>query len=227
MGFRITASSKSRKLSSLIGTATTPSTREEWLARLAALLRPIFQAAGAVIPQNIRFSCGWPAGSRGNTLKAIGECWYPAASEDGHYEVFVSPAVGTGLEAAAVLLHELIHASLPQEAGHGPVFKGLATKLGLEGKMTATIPGEALATALAALCDGIGPYPHAMLRRGEAADKPKKQTTRMIKVVCPACEYTVRTTRRWLGIGVPTCCCGEEMVAETGGEDGDGDGDGE
>ena len=32
-----------------------------------------------------------------------------------------------------------------------------------------------------------------------------KQTTRMLKCECPACGYTVRTTRKWLDIAVPTC----------------------
>lgn len=40
---------------------------------------------------------------------------------------------------------------------------------------------------------------------------PKKQSTRMLKVICPGCGYTVRTTQKWIDIGLPTCPCGEEM----------------
>lgn len=43
--------------------------------------------------------------------------------------------------------------------------------------------------------------------------KGKKQTTRMLKVQCPACGYLARVTRKWLEeAGTPTCPCGERMV---------------
>lgn len=42
-------------------------------------------------------------------------------------------------------------------------------------------------------------------------EPPKKQATRMIKVCCPGCGYTIRTTQKWIDVGLPTCCCGEEM----------------
>lgn len=35
--------------------------------------------------------------------------------------------------------------------------------------------------------------------------KKKKQTTRLIKVECPACGYIIRVTRSWLLVGVPYC----------------------
>ncbi|MEG7677046.1 hypothetical protein U2060_15005, partial [Listeria monocytogenes] len=85
-----------------------------------------------------------------------------------------------------------------KNAGHGPKFRALATAIGLEGKMTATVPGEALRATLAEIIESVGPWPHAELRKGEAADKPKKQGTRMLKVQCPACDYTVRTTQTWI-----------------------------
>jgi len=37
------------------------------------------------------------------------------------------------------------------------------------------------------------------------------QTTRMLKVECPADGYIVRTTQKWIDLGLPTCPCGEEM----------------
>ena len=39
--------------------------------------------------------------------------------------------------------------------------------------------------------------------------------SRMIKIVCDAdgCGYTVRTTRKWIDVGLPTCPCGSAMSA--------------
>jgi hypothetical protein len=53
----------------------------------------------------------------------------------------------------------------------------------------------------------IGPYSHATLYRSMV----KKDGTRMLKVVCPECGYTVRTTAKWPAVGVPSCACWAEM----------------
>lgn len=53
--------------------------------------------------------------------------------------------------------------------------------------------------------------------------REKKQTTRMLKVVCPDEEcphndagspYLVRTTRKWIECGLPACPCGAAMVLD-------------
>jgi hypothetical protein len=55
----------------------------------------------------------------------------------------------------------------------------------------------------------IGEYPHASL---SPADRPfKRDSTRLIKVVCPQCGYTCRTTRKWLAVGFPRCPHGDQM----------------
>lgn len=33
----------------------------------------------------------------------------------------------------------------------------------------------------------------------------------MLKLVCPEDGYTVRTTRKWLEVGQPSCPCGLEL----------------
>ena len=43
-------------------------------------------------------------------------------------------------------------------------------------------------------------------------DAKPKQSTRMLKVLCPSCGYTLRTTARWLAVGFPTCPCGTETT---------------
>lgn len=95
------------------------------------------------------------------------------------------------------------------EAGHKAPFRRLAVAMGLEGKMTSTHAGASLRAKLEEMVVKIGPYPHAKL----TFSRRKVQSTRMIKAVCPdpACGYQVRTTRKWLDMGVPTCFCGKQM----------------
>jgi hypothetical protein len=72
--------------------------------------------------------------------------------------------------------------------------------------MIATSAGDQLRHDLVALPEQIGqPYPHGEIR---APTHDRKQSTRMLKLQCPACGYVIRTTRTWLDVGVPVCCCG-------------------
>ena len=99
---------------------------------------------------------------------------------------------------------------------HRGAFARVAKTIGLEGKMTATTPGEALRTRLKELIAKIGEYPHARLI---ASNRPKTQTTRMLKVTCKECGCVVRMTRKWLDeAGLPTCGCGSEMMEDASDE---------
>jgi hypothetical protein len=109
---------------------------------------------------------------------------------------------------AATLVHELCHAALDCEGGHGAPFKRLASAVGLEGKPTATHAGPQLEQRLNALCRQLGEYPHATL---DIASRPR-QGTRLLKCICPGCGYTARITRQWIKQGLPTCPCGEEFI---------------
>lgn len=202
--------------------------RESWFGAAASAYRPKFEAVGATWPERLRFSTSFPGGRAADSTKHIGQCWYAPSSADGTIEVLISPIIGNPIVAISTLIHELCHACLDLEAGHGPKFRKLAMAMGLEGKMTATVPSAALMDEIQAVIALIGPYPHAELKQGgRAADKPKKQTTRMIKVVCPECEdYIVRMSRKNIERGCPTCPCGLEMVADGGGN-GEGEGEGD
>lgn len=186
-------------------------TREAWLEAAIEVFRVWFRwADGNALPANIKVSCGWPA--RGGTAakkRVLGECWHPKVSADGATQIFVSPYIGDSARALDVLLHECVHAALGVGAGHGPAFAALARRLGLEGKPTATVASEALQKRLVeVVIPALGKYPHAKMdaTEWEVSDKPKKQDgSRMIKCECESCGYTVRTTRKWLEIAVPTC----------------------
>ena len=182
-------------------------TREAWLLAAVGAVRPLFDAQGADAYPPLRISCGWP---KGGTF--IGECWPRSRSEDNTVEIFISPGLIDGVKILTVLVHELIHALDDCSHGHRGPFKKLSLAIGLEGKVTETHAGPALEASLRLILGKLGPYPHAKLD----ASKAQKQRTRMLKVVCvdTDCGYTLRTTAKWLAVGLPTCFCGSHMEAK-------------
>jgi hypothetical protein len=74
--------------------------------------------------------------------------------------------------------------------------------------MTATVAGQALTAKLKAMLPTLGAYPHAGMI---AAVSEAKQGTRLLKVSCPECGYTIRVTAKWIDVGLPQCCCGVDM----------------
>lgn len=180
-------------------------TRESWLNelmyRLAEYMESVEPGSCEKLP-DWRVSVGWPFASR----KAIGQCWSAVASKGGKVEIFISPELDEVPDLDHVLLHEMVHASVGTAAKHGPIFRKLAVKLGLEGKMTATHAGEALRKKLDEIIAGMPPFPHAGLRPSQMGRKI--QTTRMIKCACEECGYVIRTTNKWLEKGIPSCYCG-------------------
>jgi len=174
----------------------------------------MFEDVGFPLPEKIRASCGFPSkGALAKKAKRVGEAWSSEMSEDQHFETFVTPMIADALEVAAIQVHELCHCAVGLTCKHRKPFTIAARAIGLEGRMTATEAGEELTIKLEELIEEIGPYPHAKL---VYSSSPKKQTTRMVLVRCPKleCGYQVRTTKKWIEIGVPTCPCGEKMVAE-------------
>jgi len=184
--------------------------REQWLCGLVDALRSTFAELGYPLPERIRVSCGWPSKSAlSSKNRRIGEAWSQRCSADGTHETFLSPVLADPVEVGAVLVHELVHHAVGVEHGHKGPFRRCALAVGLTGPMRATTAGPALAERLHRLAESIGPYPHAALVAG---DGRKKQTTRMLKVLCPDCGCIVRMTRQWLDdAGVPTCACGGIM----------------
>jgi hypothetical protein len=175
-------------------------TREDWLLSAAdALSTDILAPNGATVPAGVRVSIGFPRGSHGRA-RAIGQCWSPSAVADGRHAVFISPVLTDPVRMLDVLLHELVHASVPVGSGHRKPFSSLAAKCGLIKPWTATSASPELATTLRALSERLGPLDHA----GIADASIPRQTTRMLKLQCE-CGYTVRTTRTWIDYGLPSC----------------------
>jgi hypothetical protein len=188
-------------------------TREEWLIRALDRVRPLFLEKDIVLPPQVRLACGWPycAGRGQGSSHTIGQCWARRASKDGTSEVFISPALDDGVAVTEVLCHELIHCVDDCRHGHRGPFGKMALAIGLEGPMRSTHAGPELRERLNALCVELGPYPHARL---DPTQVVKKQSTRLIKVVCrraPNECYAFWTTRLHLDKGTPTCVCGSRM----------------
>lgn len=190
-------------------------TREQWLNAAAALIAKQYGDAfdthfgdlGREHLANLKVSTGFP--SRGGLTTVIGQCWKSAASEDEvTHHIFINPRLTDLVEVMATLAHEMVHAADDGEHQHKGPFVKCVRDLGLEGKATATYAGDEFAEWCRSVSERLGQYPHVGL---VPLTTEKKQSTRMLKVEAPCCGYVVRTTQKWLDVGMPSCPCGNEM----------------
>ncbi len=183
-------------------------TREQWLIEASKFLDRLIESAGFE-PKPVRPSVGFPSKrALSKAKRVIGQCWASSCSGDGAAQIFIHPTLTDSVEVLGVLLHEQAHAAVGTECGHKGPFAKLARAVGLEGKLTATVPGDTLTAKLSTIAAALGAYPQSTFTPG-LTHKP--QGTRMIKVVCGECGYAIRTTQKWIDIGVPTCPCGLQM----------------
>ena len=103
--------------------------REGWLRAATAELGPYFASVGYPLPDDIRFAIAFT--STGRKGKRVGECWHASASDDARYEIFIRADIANPIDVLGVLTKELIHTTLPADAGHGRLFKEAALKIGL------------------------------------------------------------------------------------------------
>ena len=193
----------------------THTSREAWLNDCAELILEKFRDVfadhfgedGLQHLKSLKVSTGFP--SRGGLTKVIGECWKAcAAADEVTHHIFINPRLDDVVEVVATLAHEMVHAADDGEHKHKGPFVKAVRDLGLEGKPTATVAGGAFAEWARGLDAKIGSYPHVALVPIAAT---KKQGTRMLKVACPEDGYTIRTTQKWLDVGLPSCPCGTQM----------------
>ncbi|NBW12667.1 MAG: transcription elongation protein SprT [Caulobacteraceae bacterium] len=177
--------------------------REAWLNAAATELGGLFALNSLPLP-SYRVSCGFPSTggtrSRNKQSMRVGECHAASNSADAHVEIYIHPELSDPMKVMEVLAHELCHAAVGLEAGHGPKFKAIANAIGLTGPMRSTVGSDAFKATVRPWINDLGPYPHASLTLGF-----KKQTTRMLKAKCPDCGYSIRLTAKWAALGLPTC----------------------
>lgn len=182
--------------------------REAWLSDAVTALSTLFEGIAVTLPP-VRVSTGWPVrGGTSTKKRVVGECWKPEVAADGVSQIFISPTVTDSIDVLGILAHELIHAWDRGESKHRGRFAQTARDFGLTAPWTATGVSDELRPALAEIVATIGEYPHSPLN---PTLQIKPQTTRMIKIVCPKCTYTLRTTQKWIDVGLPVCCCGADM----------------
>jgi hypothetical protein len=187
---------------------TTTLNREGWLTEATTTLTTLFEGAGYDMPE-VRVSVGWPSRKAVSVKnRTIGQCWYGTNTADEIPQLFISPVLGDPVEILATLVHEILHAALPPGTKHGGAFSRGMRELGLEGKPTSTHAGEKLTEYLTKVAGDLGVFPHAAI---DPKAMGPKQSTRMLKVQCLDCGYTVRTTAKWLEVGNPSCPDGEVM----------------
>jgi hypothetical protein len=186
-------------------------TREEWLVRaMPDLIRWVRESGGKPFATPF-VSVGFPSkGGLATKKRTLGQCWTIPNERRSH--IFVSPLIDDPLYALGILTHELIHAATPG-AGHKGAFKEVARDLGMEGKPTECLPGPKLQEQIKSLAERIGTFPHRALTAEDVAKLPK-QGIRHRKIECPGCGYICRASKKWIEVGLPTCCCGEQMIAE-------------
>ncbi len=152
-------------------------TREGWLKSAIALLdQKFFAGLGYELPPNVKAACG-PVGL--GLPRAIGVCYDKSASVNEFHEIFISGTQAEPMRVLDILLHELIHACVGCKEGHKGRFKKLAKQFGFAGKMTATYveDGSELQAQLREICDQLGPYPHAEMKK---VKKPSRQPKRIV-----------------------------------------------
>lgn len=195
-------------------------TREDYLVKALEWVKK-FQATETEYAEfpSVRVSVGLPTRKPfAANGRVIGQVFSSMCSADSTFEIFISPTIENPVDAIATLIHEYCHTLAGIEAGHGPVFAKCARAFGLAGKMTATTLGDAMKEKVEALAGRIGKYPHARLEG--MTDGKKKQSTRMIKCECGECGYTVRTTKKWIEVAVPSCpVCEIEMTYDKGNDE--------
>lgn len=198
-------------------------TREEWLNKFVDKARVMFDSVDCPLPEKVRVSIGHS--SKGVRSKVIGECWAAEAAADKVCEIFITPGLQSDASrVAGVLTHELVHAAVGHEAGHGAGFRKPAKALGLEGKMTATTEGEAWHSWADPILAELGPFPGAALS-GLLPGGKKKQGTRMIKVECPDCDWSFRTAQKNIDAMTDHTClaCGLGTLSSAGGGEDEGE----
>lgn len=126
------------------------------------------------------------------TAKVLGQCLHLAKVKKQVQKKFLvlHPAIWKakdGLRVLGTLAHEMAHAALPVGTKHGPAFAKLVTRIGLEGKPTATTEGPAFKQWAEKAYRRLPPFPGGI----DLTFEVKKQTTRLRLFECQ-CDPPVK-----------------------------------
>ena len=185
-------------------------TREDWLTAAVSELKPFFLLNGVSISDKIRVSCALPSNAKRTNFKSVGECFPNTNSADAHFEIFISPVLDDPVKVFETLIAMLCHTA-NGALNHGKPYQKIADAMLLlpngtqSARYKSVTHGDAFVQAYKQIIDSLGAYVHAEL----SASVGKKQSTRMLKCVCPSCGYTVRLTAKWAfkhgNLNLPLC----------------------
>jgi hypothetical protein len=190
-------------------------TDQAWLRAAFDALRPDFEAIGKKLPATMRGNFGFTAhGSKKTGVS--GQYYEGGASTDDVPKLIIRCNTDDPVVILEAVVHQCCHAVVGVQEGHGKAFREVALRIGLEPPMRTSKAGKRLAERLHALSLELGTFPNARLnfettgadgKEKRVADRPKKQDARMLKAEClvSGCGYCVRTTAKWLRIGLPLC----------------------
>lgn len=155
-------------------------------------------------PNKVRFACSLmgDAATGMASGNALAHCHYAHATGNSYHEIRMNVTLGgrrtkdESSRVADILLHEMIH-TMAVRCGHRGSFAVIARTVGLKGKLTSTVASDELRSAIwSQVVTRLGKYPHKAVKlipRGQ-----RKKGSRLIKCICPICEFNLRTTRKWL-----------------------------
>jgi len=155
-------------------------------------------------PNKVRFSCSLmgDASTGMASGNALAHCHYAHATGNNYHEIRMNVTLGgrrtkdESSRVADILLHEMIH-TMAIRCGHRGSFALIARTVGLKGALTSTTASDELRDAIwTQVVTRLGKYPHKAVKlipRGQ-----RKKGSRLIKCICPKCEFNLRTTRKWL-----------------------------
>jgi hypothetical protein len=178
-----------------------------------AIRRELLPEAPARSQVALAFSFPTKGAAAGHTGSVIGQCFYQGLQGSAleRMLIVVHPSQwGEDLAVLSVLAHEMAHAATPG-AGHRGAFVELVRRMGLEGKPTATVPGEAFKRAAEALRPILPTFPVGSLVVGGR----RVAGTRMRLFEC-ACVPAIKV--RAARDSIPWRCeaCGEVPALKSG-----------
>ena len=170
-------------------------------------------------PNTVRYSCSLLGGHGIKSGNALAHAHLMHSTGNGYHEIRMGAQLGgrktkdESVFIAEVLLHEMIHTMAPR-CGHKGGFAVIARMMGLEGKLTATVASQHLRTVLwDNVVTTLGKYPHNAVK---FVPRGKRQIgSRLIKCICTVCEFSFRTTRKWIDMAEGNLNCplgGAEMI---------------
>lgn len=183
--------------------------REAWLRSAYAMLRKELLPEA---PEAVAVTWGFPSrGATSRRKRRIGECWGRSGIKgkvEGDHVILVSPTITEPAEIVDTLLHEMVHASLPEGTGHRKGFSQLAARVGLVKPWTATTASPELKVKIGAILAKLGPWP------GGALVARPKEKSRQLKAVCK-CGRILRLSAKVAAEGEVICgLCATEFKLE-------------